>query len=457
MAHTLTRTERSTTMRLSLIYACRMLGLFMILPVFAPYGETLTGATPFLIGLAIGIYGASQAVLQIPLGRLSDYVGRPPVIVGGLLLFVLGSVIAALSTHIDGVIAGRLLQGAGAIGSSLAALLADSTREETRTRAMGIIGMTVGFSFFIAMVLGPVLMHAIGLRGIFWLSALLGLLGIVLLSTLPRSPTHRLHRDAELDPVQFTAILAHPLLVRLNAGVLLTHAVLTLTFIALPFVLLNHTHLSAQDQWRVYLPALVIACIVLFPAIMVAEIKHRLKEGVLIATVLMGVTEIVLYAGVETVWGIGILLCVFFSAFSFLEATLPSLTSKIAPPAGKGTAMGIFSTAQFLGIFIGGLAGGALLSGHVISNIFLLAGALMLIWFIIVLFMPEPPYFHSKIIHIGALTPSQQAKLQAELRNLSGVKDVALIANDESAYLKVDKKLLNDAELQRILTSFTHP
>jgi MFS family permease len=265
------RQERRAAVSLAGVYALRMLGLFMILPVFALYAEHLEGVTPALTGLAIGAYGITQALLQIPAGLLSDRIGRKPVIIGGLLLFALGSVVAAAADAIHMVILGRALQGAGAIAAAVMALTADLTREEQRIKAMAMIGMSIGLSFAAAMVLGPVLNEWVGVPGIFWITALLALGGIGIVAFLvPRPTVTRRHREAEAVPAQFGRVLRNAELLRLDFGILVLHTLLTASFVVLPLLLRDVLDLASANHWKLYLPVLAASVLVMIPFIFLA-------------------------------------------------------------------------------------------------------------------------------------------------------------------------------------------
>lgn len=452
MTRSLLPAEIKATLSLSSIYIFRMLGLFMILPVFAPYGLNLRHATPLLVGLAFGIYGLSQGLLQIPFGILSDKIGRKRVIFAGLLLFMLGSIVAACSQSIEGVMCGRCLQGAGAIGSSLSALLSDLTRDEVRTKAMAILGMSIGLSFFIAVILGPLCAAWIGVQGIFGLTAVLALLAMVILQFFVPTP----RTLPQLEKIEFKTIGRHKELWRLNIGIFLSHAILTSGFMAIPFILLTHIHLAVNAQAWLYLPVLLLAFLCTFPCIMISETRRVLKQAMLIGLIVLALSQIGLYFLQTHLMGIAFCLFIFFTAFSFFEATLPSLVSKIAPAGSRGSAMGIFSAAQFLGIFFGGLAGGYLSNHYSMASIFIYTAVLAVLWFFIALRMKQPLYLSTKIIHTGALNASQIDNLKAQLLTVPGVKDVAVIKGDTCAHLKVDKQLLDTARLDTIVNHLHH-
>jgi MFS family permease len=344
---------------LAAVFSVRLLGLFMIYPVFATYARNLSGATPYLIGEALGIYGLSQGLLQIPFGLLSDRVGRKVMIALGLLLFAAGSAVAAVSTSIGGVIIGRALQGSGAVGAVILALVADLTDEENRTKAMALVGITIGLSFMIALVAGPIVANFIGVSGIFWLMVGLALAGIAITEfVVPNPPRIRVHRDAEAVPALIGAVLRDKELLRLDFGIFALHAMLTASFLVVPGLLRATLNLPVRNQWLVYLPVLVVSVGVMLPAIIVAE-KHRRMKGVFVGAVAaLALSQLMLYFGAANLFALLAALVVFFSAFNVMEASLPSLITKAAPAEAKGTAMGLYSSAQFLGIFTGGLVGG---------------------------------------------------------------------------------------------------
>jgi MFS family permease len=399
--------ERRAALSLASIYALRMLGLFMILPVFALYAEGLAGVTPTLVGLAIGIYGLTQAVLGIPVGALSDRIGRKPVIIGGLIIFALGSAIAAMADSIWGVIAGRAIQGAGAIAAVLMALAADLTRDEVRTRVMATIGVTIGLSFALSLILGPALDRWIGVPGIFWLIAVLAIAAIgVLAFGVPREPREHVRAVA---PGQLKAVLADTQLLRLDFGVLVLHMILTALFVALPHALRDHAGLVAQHHWYVYLPVMVLSMALMIPFVIVAEKKQQMKPVFVGAVAVACVAQLALVWGYASLPAVVITLLAFFTAFNILEATMPSLVSKICPPDRKGAAMGAFSTAQFVGAFFGGALGGWFSSHYGIPGVFGFCAASALLWFAVAQGMtapqPRSTTSHNEIQRGGEIWP----------------------------------------------------
>ena len=381
----MTALERRAVAALAGIYGTRLLGLFLILPVFALYAQTLDGYTPRLMGLALGIYGLTQACLQIPFGVLSDRLGRKPVIAFGLILFAVGSVVAANAHSIEMVVIGRALQGSGAVSAAVTALVADLTRDTQRTKAMAVIGITVGASFLVAIPLGSALNALIGVPGIFWLTAGLASVGIaVLWLAVPRPPARPRGPAPALLP-QLRAVLRNRDLLQLNVGIFALHAALTAMFVVLPAALVERAGLPQNEHAALYLPLMVASAIPLFPIIAWSERsgrqRHAYAAAVLVLTLALGGLSL----AHDSLMAIGAGLLVFFVAFNLLEASLPSLVSKTAPAHAKGMAIGVYSTFQFLGAFVGGDRGGWLYQHYGMAAV--LAGAAVItgIWFFVAL------------------------------------------------------------------------
>jgi MFS family permease len=436
---------------LAAVFSVRLLGLFMIYPVFAAYAGTLAGASPYLIGEALGIYGLTQGLLQIPFGLLSDRVGRKVMIVLGLALFGAGSAVAALSTTIGGVIIGRALQGAGAVGSVILALVADLTGEDSRTAAMALVGITIGASFIVALLAGPVVATFIGVTGIFWLMVVLALVGIAITQfVVPNPPRIRVHRDAEAVPALLGAVLRHRELLRLDLGIFALHAMLTASFLVVPDLLRGTAGVAVHDQWIVYLPVLLVSVAVMVPAIIVAE-KYRRMKGVFVSAVAALVaSQIMLFYGSGNVFALFAALIVFFSAFNVMEASLPSLITKVAPPDVKGTAMGVYSSLQFLGIFVGGIIGGMAHQHGGSAGVFALTTALAVIWLIAAAGMAQPSYLTTRLVPVAENNLSDAALLSTKLRQVPGVVEAVIIAEENVAYLKVDGKSFDAAMAEAV-------
>ncbi|MGE5158864.1 MAG: MFS transporter [Gemmatimonas sp.] len=432
---------------LAAVFSVRLLGLFMIYPVFAAYARDLSGATASKIGLALGIYGLSQGLLQIPFGILSDRAGRKIMIVLGLMMFGIGSAVAAASSSIDGVIIGRVLQGSGAVGSVILALVADLTSEENRTKAMAMVGITIGASFMIALVAGPIVAGLAGVAGIFWLMTALALLGIgITLFIVPNPRRLSLHRDAETVPSMLGSVLKNKELLRLDFGIFVLHAMLTASFLVVPELLHEGLNVTSHSQWMVYLPVLVVSIAVMVPAIIAAE-KYRRMKGVLVSAVAaLAASQIMLVFGGRDVYLVLAAITIFFAGFNVMEASLPSLITKTAPPDAKGTATGVYSSSQFLGIFAGGAAGGWMHQNAGNAGVFLLSAGLALLWLAAAATMARPSYLTTRLVRISDAQAASPESFASRLRQMPGVADVVVIAEERLAYLKVDPKSFAEVE-----------
>ncbi len=436
---------------LALVFAFRMLGMFMVLPVLATYGSDLQGATPTLIGLAIGAYGLTQALLQIPFGMLSDRIGRLPVIYAGLLIFAAGAVLAANADSIWGVIAGRVLQGAGAISAAVMALLSDLTREQHRTKAMTMIGMSIGLSFAVAMVVGPLLTGAYGLAGLFWATAGMALLGMLIIAVLVPRPARALqHRESGVARQALRPTLRNAELLRLNLGIGVLHAILMASFVVLPLALVEQGGLPREQHWWVYLSALLIGFFGMVPFIIYGEKQRRMKRVLCGAVAVLVLCELYFWAFGQGLAALVLGFVLFFTAFNLLEASLPSLVSKVAPAGGKGTAMGVYSTSQFLGAALGGVLGGWLYQHGGLGAVFAGCALLGVFWLAAAATMREPPYVTSlrRPFAGAALTDSA---LVGRLLAIPGVSDAILVAEEAALYIKVDTQQLDRALLEQVL------
>ena len=386
---TMTRTELRASGSLASIFALRMLGLFLVLPVFALEARKYPGGDdPALIGLAMGIYGLTQGLLQIPFGVASDHLGRKRVIIFGLLIFALGSLVAGSADTLMGVLAGRALQGAGAVSAAVTALLADLTRDVVRTKAMALVGASIGLMFALSLVVSPVIAAHIGLSGLFVLTAVLALLGTaVVVWGVPAEPM--VHKDVARGGLR--QVLASPALLRLNIGVFVLHAVQLAMWVAIPAFLVQ-AGLGKDDHWQIYLPA-VLGSFVLMGGVFPLERRGYLRAVFLSAIALIALVQVALLwvsSGAPSVACLAWLLFAFFCGFNVLEATQPSLVSRIAPASSRGAAMGVYNTLQSLGFFAGGVMGGQLVKSYGTQGLFLTCAALMVLWLVVAWPMVAP-------------------------------------------------------------------
>jgi MFS family permease len=443
--------ERRAISGLAGLYASRMLGLFMVLPVLALYADTLTGATPLLVGVALGIYGLTQATLQIPFGLLSDRIGRKRVIAMGLLIFAFGSVVAAMADSIGGVILGRALQGGGAVAAAIMALLADQTREQVRTAAMATIGLLIGVSFAIAMVLGPWLASWAGLSGVFWFTALLTLVGLLVLwRWVPPAPRRLRHRDVGLDRKQFKSVITRPDLWRLDLSIFALHLVLMAIFVAIPFRLLN-AGVAVEYHGLAYLGIMALSFVAMVPLVIIAEKRQRMRLMCLLAIGAIAASLASLGLSLSQGHWLFVWLFVFFTGFNLLEATLPSMLSKLAPAGAKGTAMGVYSTSQFLGAFLGGTLGGLLANTWGLNAVFIGCAVLALAWWVAMWRMPSPPPLSSEVVALHDTQPDAINLLMEHLADVVGVEDVMVVPEERLMYLKVNRKELDQAALAKLI------
>ena len=451
----MTSLEKRATLSLSSIYALRMLGLFMILPVLSLFSEQMEGATPVLIGLAISVYGLTQAVLQIPFGLMSDRFGRKKIIIIGLILFAAGSFVAATSTTIYGVLVGRAIQGGGAIAAAIMALVADLTQEVHRTKAMATIGASIGISFGVAITLGPILAGYIGVSGIFWLTGGLAFLAIlVVLFIVPSPKKSTVHSDAELVPAQFFNVIKNPDLLRLDYGIFVLHLCLTSSFVVLP-LLIRDAGLDAESHWKVYLPILITSMAGIIPFVIIAEKKRKMKTVFIGAIITLILANLSLFLFFNNFYGLIACLWLFFCGFNLLEATLPSLISKTAPGDLKGTAMGAYSTSQFMGAFIGGATGGWVYGEFGAEFVFLFAAVMAITWATVALFMNTPKYLANMLLSLEDISSANSNKFATKLLEITGIEEVKLHHEESVAYLKVDNKILHKENLQRLLNDFS--
>ncbi|WP_404368046.1 MFS transporter [Marinobacter sp.] len=440
--------EKRSVAALASVYAMRMLGLFMVLPVFVLLADDLQGATPVLIGVAIGGYGLSQALLQVPFGMLSDRFGRKRMIYLGLVLFALGSLLAAMSDSIYGVIAGRILQGSGAIASVLMALLSDLTREEQRTKAMALVGISIGLSFSVSLVLGPLIGNSFGLSGIFFFTAALAVVALVLVrQVVPQPHLSVVNSEALPARAMLRRVLSDQRLLRLDFGIFVLHLVLTALFLVVPSLLAGEVGLPSSSHWWLYLSVMIASFFAMIPFIILGEKKRQMK-AVLCGAIVLLLAAIAGFALVSlTLTAVWIILFVFFMAFNLLEASLPSLISKEARAGTRGTAMGVYSTSQFLGAFIGGALGGVLLASAGLAGVLAMMAVALVLWLGVALTMPRPSHTASFMVQLHNAAGVSAGQVDRSLRSLPGVEDVVILEDSETAWLKVDRLHFDEKRL----------
>ncbi len=446
--------EKRAVTTLAGVFGLRMFGLFLILPVFALYAERLEGTTPFWLGLTLGAYGLTQAILQIPFGILSDRWGRKQTIVAGLILFLIGSVVAAMADSIQGVFVGRLIQGAGAISSAAIALMADLTREDQRTKAMAVIGIGIGVIFMLSMILGPLLDTWIGVSGIFWMTALFALLAMwVVLKWTPNPVQSSFHREAEPVLGQVGEVLRNVQLLRLNLGIFTLHLTLTALFVVVPFLLIEHGMVKTE-HWKVYIPVMLLGVIGMLPFMAFSHRREYVTRVFELAIALLALSMVVLMLSTRTNWTVFFVgFVLFFAGFNTLEANLPSVVSRVAPAASKGTAMGLYNSAQFFGVFVGGTVAGYISGSAGANGVFLFCFAIVMIWLGVMLVSSPFKLGESRLFHIEGISDRDLPGIVKQLREVKGVEDITAVFGEPTAYLKIDPEQIDEKALAQLISA----
>jgi MFS family permease len=447
--------ELRASASLASIFGLRLLGMFVILPVFAIYAEHLPGGDDLtLVGVAIGAYGLTQAILQIPFGWWSDRYGRKPVIYVGLTIFAIGSFVAAAAPNLYIVILGRVLQGAGAISAAVMAMAADLTREEQRAKAMAMIGSTIGLAFAVSLIVSPWLNHHIGVPGIFAMTGVFAILAmLVVWRVVPDVVESK--PNARGGPLRaFLAVLADPQLARLNYGVFALHAVLMALFIAIPFSL-RDAGLPVGDHWQVYLPVMLGSFVLMVPPVMGQGRPGRLKLYFTGSVALLVLAHVALPWLSGSVTLLSIFLLLFFAPFNVLEAFLPTLTSKLAPAASKGVAIGVYSSVQFFGTFFGAVLGGYAYGRWGLTGVVIANTGLLVIWLMACMGMTSPVSPSRRSYTLPRLDAREAEALATRLRALQGVRDARIVTAENTAYLEVDSTRFDEHNALQLITAET--
>ena len=443
--------ERRATAALAGIFSLRMLGLFMFLPVFSVHAHEYPGHTPLLIGIAIGVYGLTQGLFQIPSGILSDRFGRKPLIAAGLLIFGLGSVVAALADDIWGIVAGRALQGMGAVAAAVMALASDLTGETHRTRVMAFIGASIGAAFALALVLGPVVADAFGVSGLFWATAALAVLAIALLYLGVPTPPRMISPGGTAPALAgLTAALRDGQMLRLNAGIFILHATMIATFVALPIALRDRAGVDVADHWKVYVGVLLASVVLTVPLLVVADRANRSRTVMLLGIVLLGVALAGLAGASPGSIVLVAFMVLYFTGFNTLEASLPAMVSRVAPMRARGAAPGVYSTVQYLGAFAGGVIGGWLLGAGGERVALAACAGLCIGWLSVAYGLREPRRLSLEQLPIGPVERDRVEALTARLLTVPGVIEAVVVAEERIAWVRVDRRRLDRTSLHAL-------
>lgn len=429
----------------------RMLGIFMILPILSTYGMMLHDSSKMLIGLAIGIYGIMQAIFQIPFGYFSDIIGRKFLILTGLILFMIGSITAAASKSIWGIILGRAFQGSGAIASVIIALISDLTKEEHHTNMMAIIGVSFGITFAVAMVLGPIIAHNIGLNGLYWIVAITNLISVLLIFyTIPSD--YKLFVNQELLKKDVKSIFLNKNLVKLNFSIMLLHSLLMSTFSVIPNKL-QILGLSLKIHWRIYLFVMIFSFLFMIPILIIGELKKKIRLITLSCVSVLCISNFLFLESHSTLWKFLLALQLFFLSFNIMEAVLPTLVSRESPISLKGTSMGAYSTSQYIGVALGGLYGGWINSRLGPAYVYLINILITAFWLILIASMKSPYILRNLHLNLpGDLKKNIQNKIERNMYSFPGIQEVMLKEGISSVFIKYDIKKINKSQVQKLLT-----
>ena len=450
----MTPLERKAVFSLAGIFSLRMFGLFMLLPILSVYAGSLQGTTPFLTGLALGAYGLTQAVLQIPFGVLSDRINRKLAISIGLAIFAIGSIVAASADSISALILGRCVQGAGAISAAILALTADLTRSNQRTKAMALIGISIGATFMLSLILAPLLQGYIGVDGLFLVVALLAVLAVCVLYLWVPDAKQQDSDSPMRGPVagELLQSLKNPRLMQLDLGIFLSHMVLTAMFVVIPTLFVEVGQYALSSHWKLYIPVLLVSVVGMAPFVAAGSRPDRINPAYRVAIAVVALAFILMgYSSQLSFAWLLVGMAIFFTGFNALESMMPSLVSQIAPKACRGSAISIYNTFQFAGIFAGGVMGGWIFGSFGEFAVFKVSGIVVLGWFLLCLVMPGFKLNKSVTVDIGHLNLSQRDQLIARIGQLKGIEEVNIVHGETVAYIEVDGEVYDDAELQKLL------
>ena len=426
--------------RLAMVYSLNLLGMFLLLPVMVVYATKLDGGNVALAGFAFGCYGLMRLLMQLPLGMLSDSIGRKKIIYMGLSLVMIGSIVCAIATNIEILILGRFIQGSGAVGAVVTALVADVTSEENRTKVMAIIGAAIGVSFSVSLVISPLLAEFIGVNGIFYIIGVMSLLSMFIVAKMVPNPVKiNQHKEKRLNLSKLREVVKNTQLLRLNFGIFSLHFTQMSLFVALPLFLIDKVNLDKFHQWYIYLPAVLIGFILMVPFIMYAEKRGRLKQVMIIAISFVLITQILLMFGFTNIFVIIATLSLYFIGFNILEASLPSLISKITTIDSKGTALGLHSTCQSLGLFLGASVGGYLYQNYGMHFVYLECCIVLGIWLFFALSMQQPKAVKTIIKKIPNYWCNNISLFIEELRMVNGIDEIVANENENMIYFKVSQ------------------
>jgi MFS family permease len=443
--------EVRAALSLSSLFALRMLGLFLILPVFAVHAGTIRGGDDLLlVGIALGIYGLTQGILQIPFGMASDRYGRKRVIIFGLVLFAIGSVVAASADDIWVTILGRAIQGTGAISSAVVAFAADLTRDQHRTKTMALIGGSIALMFALSLVVAPAMYKVVGMSGIFIFIGALSTIAIFwTIYVVPAEPAEMRDQSRRVKVNVLGEVMRNPELLRLNFGIFVLHMAQMSMFLVLPGALVEHAGMPVADHWKVYLPVVLISFLLMVPPIMAAERQGRMKMMFIGSVALLLIVHLGFAVAYRDFWMVVVLLTLFFVAFNVLEASLPSLVTKLAPLHARGTAIGVYNTTQALGLFVGPWIGGWIGKNFGVAEVFVFGSVMFALWVVVASPMRAPGDLERRNFPFGKA--ADPVALREGLARLRGVREVTVSTDEGVARLTFYRGMLDEQAVMKLV------